>query len=50
MGGIRQDVKRLKNWDFYTLFFGLSYIFVALMKITMSFKQLEASNIMSWAS
>ena len=24
MGGISQDVKRLKMWDFYPLFFGFS--------------------------
>ena len=24
MGGISQDVKRLKIWDFYLLFFGFS--------------------------
>ena len=36
--------------DFYSLFFVFFtiYIFVDLMKITMSFKQLEASHIMSW--
>ena len=27
MGGISQDVKRLKIWDFYTLFFGFSLPF-----------------------
>ena len=50
MGGFSQDVKRLKMWDFYPLFFVFFltiYIFVALMKTTMSFKQLEVSHIMS---
>ena len=28
MGGISQDVKRLKVWDFYTLFFGFSLPFI----------------------
>ena len=50
MGGISQDVKRQKNvgflpfklWLFLTI-----YIFVALMQITICFKQLEASHIMS---
>ena len=32
-------------WVFWTI-----YIFVALMKITMCFKQVEASHIMSWDS
>ena len=32
-------------WVFLTI-----YIFIALMKITMCFKQLEASHIMSWDS
>ena len=47
MGGISQDVKTIKKvrflpsllWVFLTI-----YICVALMKITMRFKQLEASH------
>ena len=48
MRGISQDVKRLNIWNFYPLFFGFldHNIFVALMKITMCFKELEASHIM----
>ena len=50
MGGISQDVKTQKKkgflpsllWVILTI-----YIFVALMKLTMCFKQLEASHIMS---
>ena len=51
MGGISQDVKRLKKkveflpfilWVFLTI-----YTFVALMAITMCFKKLEAGHIMS---
>ena len=53
MGGISQDVKRLNKfkflpfilWGFLTI-----YICVALMKISMCLKQLEASHIMSWDS
>ena len=49
MGGISQDVKRLKNVEFllFILWIFLTiYICVALMKITMCFKQLEASHIL----
>ena len=53
MGGFSQDVKRQKKmgfllfilWVFLTI-----YIFVALMKLIMCFKHLEASHIMSWDS
>ena len=46
MGGISQDVKRpFILWVFLTI-----YIFVALMKITMCFKKLGVSHIMSWDS
>ena len=50
MVGISQDVKKTKNLEFlpYILWvFVTIYIFVALRKITMRFKQLEASHIMS---
>ena len=56
MGGIRKDVKRLKMWNVYPLFFRFSWPFTftfldhALMKLTICFKQLEASHIMSWDS
>ena len=30
MGGISQDIKRLKIWDFYPLFFGFSWPFTFL--------------------
>ena len=49
MGGTSQDVKRQKNGIFtlYTLRF-LDHLYCfALMKITMCFKHLEASHIMS---
>ena len=50
MGAISQDVEKAKNVGFlpFTLWIFLTiYNFVALMKITMCFKQLEASHIMS---
>ena len=50
MGGTSHDVKRLKKMGFLPSLFWVFltiYIFVALMKITMCFKQLEASHIMS---
>ena len=53
MGGISQDAKRLKMWDFLPFIlwaFLTIYIFVVLIKITMCLKQLEASHIMSWDS
>ena len=49
MGGLSQDVKRLNMQDFYPLFFGFSWPFTfALLKITMCFKQQEASHILPW--
>ena len=40
-----------KNVDFLPfILLGTIYISVALMKITMCFKQVEASHIMSWDS
>ena len=53
MGGTSQDVKRLKKVGFLPsilLVFLTIYIFVALMKISMCFKQLEVSHIMSYDS
>ena len=52
MGGISQDVKRLKC-GIFTLY-PLDYLdhlhFCCLATITMYLKQLEASHIMSWDS
>ena len=48
MGGISQDVKRI--FTLYSLDFLDHLQFFALMKITMRFKQLEVSHIMSWDS
>ena len=53
MGGISQNVKRQKIWDFFPFIlwvFMTIYISIALMKITMCFKELEASHNMSWDS
>ena len=50
IGGISQDVKRLRKWDFLP-FNALGFLdhlhCITLMKITMCFKQLKASHIMS---
>ena len=50
---IPQGKKRQKKWDFLPFIlwvFLIIFIFVTLMMITMGFKQLEASHIMSWDS
>ena len=49
MGGTSQDVKRLIKWDFtvYTLGFLDHIHFLSLMEITMGFKHLDVSHIMS---
>ena len=50
MGGISEDVKRLKMWDYYPFFFGFSLHFCCFDENDMGFKQLEASHIISWDS
>ena len=45
-----EKAKNVGFLPFILLVFLTIYIVVALMKITMCFKQLEASHIMSWDS
>ena len=52
-GRNQSGCEKAKMWNFYPLLFGFSQPFThffALMKISMCFKQLEASHIMSWDS